>query len=158
MTFIPARRNTSPKPLDFHQAYSLNWDASISLPHQMNRLFLVILVLFFCSVGFHPKNARAQCVLSGLIRDAHTKQALWGVGIQSSDGRGGISDREGKFSWNFLTDTSVSLKFSFLGYEAQQTTIQKPCSERIPLDIQLRPQNQELNPIIVTAGRSEQGF
>ena len=122
----------------------------------MNRLFLVILVLFFCSVGFHPKNARAQCVLSGLIRDAHTKQALWGVGIQSSDGRGGISDREGKFSWNFLTDSSVSLKFSFLGYEAQQITIQKPCSERIPLDIQLRPQNQELNPIIVTAGRTEQ--
>lgn len=98
----------------------------------------------------------AQCVLNGQIRDAQTKKAIWGVGIQSTDGRGIISDTAGKFSWHLSTDTSITLKFTFLGYEAQQITLKRPCSERMPLDIQLATQNQELNPIVVTAGRSEQ--
>ncbi len=122
----------------------------------MNRFLLYKLVPLLCLFGLLPDHALSQCVLSGQIRDAQTKQTLWGVGIQSTDGSGMISDAEGKFSWKLVQDTVTTFKFTFLGYETQEIRIQRPCSEGKPLDIQLRPKNQELNPIVVTAGRMEQ--
>jgi len=121
----------------------------------MNRLPLLKIIHVFSLLTLLPECSHAQCVLRGQIRDALTRQGLWGVAIQT-DGGGVISNAEGEFSWSLPKDTSITLQFTFLGYEPLQITILRPCAERLPLDIQLRPQNQELNPVIVTAGRQEQ--
>ena len=122
----------------------------------MNRLTLLGIFNIFCLKALIPVHAQAQCILSGQIRDAHTQQPLWGVAVRSDDGKGLISDTQGKFGWNVQKDTSTSLQFTFLGYEPLQISIKRPCREQMPIIIQLKPKNQELNPVIVTAGRSEQ--
>lgn len=121
------------------------------------RTLLATIVLVCAALTTFPTyKAGAQCVLQGRVRDQQSGQPLWGVSINAGNGIGGMSDEKGLFQLNFLSDTAITLKLTFLGYEPVSQTIPRPCGEVLPIDIAMKPYAHELNPIVVTAGRQEQ--
>jgi hypothetical protein len=89
-----------------------------------------ILIFLVCSNLAFPQ---AQYV-NGIVRDAHTGESLIGANILYGEGKGTVTDFEGKFRIQ-LEPGNYSLQVSYVGYETQVKNI--TVSDR-PLMLEIR--------------------
>jgi len=106
----------------------------------------IILVILF--TGILPVNADEipqQQVVTGIITDSETGEAMPGVNIQvKGSAIGAISDASGRFSLS-VPDREATLVFSFVGYVSQEI----PLNGRTTLDVVLVTELRGLEEVVV---------
>lgn len=86
----------------------------------MSRFFFISLFFLF----HFSFNLLAQTI-SGFVKDARTKEPLVGVNIVVVGSKfGTVTDAKGQFSLTLSNKTNNKLKFSFVGYQSQEATIE----------------------------------
>src|SRR5699024_6925576 len=94
-----------------------------------------------------------QQAISGTVRDAQSGETMPGVNVfvTSNPSTGTSTDENGAYSLT-VADDADSLSFSFVGYQSQQVAI----NGRSTIDIQLQPEIQAFDEMVVTAFGVEQ--
>src|SRR5699024_6912089 len=89
-----------------------------------------------------------QQEISGTVRDAQTGETMPGVNVfvTSNPSTGTSTDESGAYRLK-VSDDADSLSFSFVGYQSQQVAI----SGRSTIDVQLQPEVQAFEDVVVTA-------
>ncbi|MEE4214836.1 MAG: TonB-dependent receptor [Bacteroidales bacterium] len=116
------------------------------------RSCITLLVFFFCSYAFA---GASDCIIRGRVYDATTKESLPGVNIIYGINKGTTSDSEGKFVLRVSPGRTV-VTFRFVGYSPLTKTFNLSANDTVDIDILLNPLVNEINEIVITAGRSEQ--
>ena len=91
----------------------------------------------------------------GRVYDAGTGESLPGVNIIYGSGLGTSSDSEGNFIISVAPGKTV-VAFRFIGYRPLTKTFRLSESDTVDIDILLEPLVQEINEVVISAGRSEQ--
>ena len=93
--------------------------------------------------------------ISGRITDKSLNEELIGVNIILENGNGTATDVFGKYKLKTEEGTQT-ITFRYIGYEdvIKEITIRK--GENKVLNISLKPTSEQLNTIVVSAGRFEQ--
>ncbi|MGM0667821.1 MAG: TonB-dependent receptor, partial [Bacteroidota bacterium] len=97
----------------------------------------------------------SDCIIRGRVYDASTKESLPGVNITYGSSQGTTSDSEGKFVLRVSPGRTV-VTFRFVGYNPLTKTFNLSANDTVDIDILLNPRVNEINEIVITAGRSEQ--
>ncbi|MEJ8757229.1 TonB-dependent receptor [Pontibacter sp. H259] len=106
-----------------------------------------LLICAFCLLAL-CKTTFAQTLTQGQVIDALTKEPLYGVTVRATQSKTGtISGADGRFTLT-ATIQPDSLEFSYIGYAAQK----KPLNNSTVV-VQLRPSENQLNQVIVSASR-----
>lgn len=93
-----------------------------------NIYFFIFAILLCCVSGL----AQTKVTISGSIADATTGEPLQGASIYTTNGKyGDTSDSRGRFSFSAPTGSTISLEFSYVGYETQVKEIQATHNQRI---------------------------
>lgn len=100
--------------------------------------------------------AQTNCIVSGTLRDNLTGETLIGATVEAiGKGRGNISNEYGFYSITLpATGDSVSLKFSYIGYESTFRRVK--CSGNLKLDISLEPVGATITEVVVKANALEE--
>lgn len=116
------------------------------------RLLLTMLIGIFlmCSTTFAQK-----AFLSGKVIDSESKSGLPGVQVIDNQGNGTLTDSVGKFSFNVKAG-SIRITFKLFGYQTKNVPITIEEGKVMELDVQLSEQNEELETVVVSAGKYEQ--
>lgn len=115
---------------------------------QWSRFFrvgvLVASVLFF--MGLQGASAQ-QFTVEGTVLDAETGNPLPGVNVRAvGTQRGTATNVEGRFEMQ-VSDEEASLRFSFVGFQTKTVSV----DGRSEITVELQPQAQELEGVVVTA-------
>lgn len=109
------------------------------------RAYLIILSLLFCSVAF------AQNTVSGTVTDENN-QPLPGASIKvAGESTGTTTDAEGKFTIKPKKQPPLTLEISSVGHTKQLITV---TSYKQTIDVQLLPEDINLDEIVVSASRT----
>jgi len=94
-------------------------------------------------------------VLQGKVTDALTGEALIGVNVVISPGKGTATDVDGVYRLN-LAAGDHRITFSFLGYASRTEAVALTAGEQRQLDLKLSTAAAQLDMVVVTAGKFEQ--
>lgn len=111
------------------------------------------LLLLAALLALAPRHAHAQRhTISGTIADAQTGEALIGANIVAvSLDKGTASNTYGFYSLTLPRTDSLTVVFSYIGYQAQVKKIY--LTQDVELEVRLTPTNQVLDEISITADR-----
>ena len=115
----------------------------------MNKICCLLILIFLNSQLLNAQ------IINGKITDLNTKESLIGVNIISEDGSGTASDIDGEYQLK-LTEGNQKITFKYIGYEEITKTFNIAKNEILNLNIALSSISEELNTIVVSAGRFEQ--
>jgi hypothetical protein len=111
----------------------------------------VLLILLFPWVAI----AQNKFTMSGYVKDATDGEALIGATIYiSSLGTGATTNVYGFYSIT-LPEGSYEIDFSYIGYATQKKVIQLTQNNR--LDIELEAEGKQLQEVVITSEKEEQG-
>lgn len=96
-----------------------------------------------------------DATLSGKVTDAVTGEALIGVNVVYAAGKGVATDVDGAYSLP-LAAGEHRINFSFIGYTPRTETVTLGAGERRTLDVKLAIAANQLDAVVVSAGRFEQ--
>ncbi len=116
------------------------------------RFYISLLILFFCS--YAPIEAN-NCIIRGAVYDASTRESLPGVNIIYGIDQGTTTDSEGKFILSVSPGRTV-VTFRYVGYNPLTKSFNLSADDTVNIDILLNPIINEINEVVITAGRSEQ--
>lgn len=109
---------------------------------------LCLLLLLFCPPAFARESA-----IMGQVKDASSNEPLPGATVAAPDAQTGtITDDEGRYRL-VMPEGSHQLRFSYIGYTAQTTTIIVEMGSAVSVDIALAPETIALSAMTVTPGR-----
>lgn len=117
-----------------------------------------LLVLLFVLPSILFINAQeGKAIIKGVIKDQLTGEPIIGATAILSNGKGGVSDIDGKFT--ILTPPGAyKLKVKFIGYnEQEQSVTLTKDGEVLELEIALKEGNQ-LEDVVVSSGKYEQNI
>src|SRR5688572_29657584 len=114
--------------------------------------FKSLLIAMLCVFNGQAQDA---AVLMGLVRDAATKESLPGVNVVINGVGGAVTDSAGQYRLSVVPG-KVSVSFRFIGYAAQTRQLELAPREAKILNIDLAPESQTLNTVVVSAGKFEQ--
>jgi len=114
------------------------------------RISLVVCLFLIFSSG-----SAAQAVISGRVTDSQDREPLSGVYVIWGRGQGTATDTAGHYSFT-VGAGSVTIDFRFIGYGARSETVFVGAGDNIALDIELTPEAQSLDQVVVSADRMEQ--
>lgn len=117
----------------------------------MRRLLVYILLLV-------PAVAVGQGVLEGVVRDAAQGGVLEYVNV-GIEGRGGgtVTDARGRYRLEVATGDSVTVVYSFVGYEPVRRRVGLRGGRVLKLNVGLRPKSKELTEVEVTGEQTREG-
>ena len=115
----------------------------------MNKICSLLILIFLNSQLLNAQ------IINGKITDLNTKESLIGVNIISEEGSGTASDIDGEYQLK-LTEGNQKITFKYIGYEEITKTFNIAKNEILNLNIALSSTSEELNTIVVSAGRFEQ--
>lgn len=117
----------------------------MSLSLQVQRALAFVFLFFAFSAA-----AQEKYVLSGYVKDAATGETLIGaaVAVADSAGLGTVTNAYGFYSLELPAGTH-RLRFSYVGYAGQQTTV--TLNEASRLNIELAEESVELQEVVVKA-------
>ncbi|MGK6350210.1 TonB-dependent siderophore receptor [Parapedobacter sp. DT-150] len=116
-------------------------------------LLLVLLV-----AALHKNSYSQNPSLAGQVVSAANQQPLQGVTVRVSGISGGrVTNANGNFSFENLSNGQYTLTFSYLGYEATRITIALPSSNGTDLSVILKPIENQLQAVEII-GRKEQTY
>ena len=110
------------------------------------------ILLLVCIILFNTANSQ---IISGIIKDASSKEALIGVNIILDDGSGTSTDIYGKYQLK-IKDGEQKISFKYIGYETIINKISVEKDENKTLDVELYQSLEKLGTVVVSAGRFEQ--
>lgn len=114
-------------------------------------LWVLFLVVVKCAVAQHdqlPENDTAQIYISGIVKDAKTRQALpyTSVFIASCQ-KGGISNEDGQFAFDVPAKAcSDSVRFQYVGYETKMIPVSYFQKHRV---VYLKEKIEDLSEMVV---------
>ena len=114
--------------------------------------FKFLLIAMLCVFNGQAQDA---AVLMGLVRDAATKESLPGVNVVINGVGGAVTDSAGQYKLQVVPG-KVQVSFRFIGYAAQTRQFELAPREARILNIDLAPESQTLNTVVVSAGKFEQ--
>ena len=114
------------------------------------RIPLLILSIFICFSG-----ASQTGTISGKIVDANDKSPLIGVNILFGDNQGSTSNIDGDYNIS-LPSGKHYISFQYLGYQNYNLEINIEPDQIHNQDIYLKSASQELDLVVVSAGKFEQ--
>ncbi len=113
----------------------------------ITRWLLIILLMALSSTGLHAQ----QCV-GGQVLDGSSGYPLPGASIAVNPGQGVIAGRNGQFNLCGLQGDSVSISFSYIGYETVRITFRVGSSNIL---VTMQPETSEIETFVVTATRTD---
>lgn len=96
-----------------------------------------------------------EATLSGKVTDASNGEALIGVNVVYAPGRGVATDVNGAYTLT-LPAGAQRITFSFIGYTTYTESVTLAAGEQRKLDAKLAIAANQLDAVVVTAGRFEQ--
>jgi outer membrane receptor protein involved in Fe transport len=96
-----------------------------------------------------------EAAISGKVTDAVTGEALIGVNVIHAAGKGVATDIDGNYTLK-LPPGEYRLGFSFIGYTTRSETVVLAAGEQRVLDMKLAIAANQLDAVVVSAGRFEQ--
>lgn len=99
--------------------------------------------------------AAQDAVVLGRITDTRTGEALIGVNVTYEPGKGVASDADGRYRLS-LPAGEQTLTFSFIGYGTRTERVAVEAGAERVLDMKLAEAANQLDAVVVTAGRFEQ--
>ncbi len=118
----------------------------------MKKAHILILFTFTLALRLAAQNNIVE--ISSKINDSKTGEPLIGVSVViKSTLNGTITDTDGRFKLRTKLVYPFTLVVSYLGYEAQEFTVENPDQALI---INLNPQSIVTNDVVVTASRIEE--
>lgn len=99
--------------------------------------------------------AQDRAIIKGKVYDAVSMESLPGVNIIYGDNLGTTSDREGNFNFSTVPG-KIIVSFRFVGYSTVSKTIQINHGDTLSLNIGLIQAVNEINEIVISAGKKEQ--
>tara|TARA_B100000900_G_scaffold415788_1_gene447204 strand:+ start:12731 stop:15112 length:2382 start_codon:yes stop_codon:yes gene_type:complete len=115
----------------------------------MNKNYYLFIIIFF---AIQSLNAQ---IIKGTITDQNTNESLIGVNIISENGLGVATDIDGKYQLK-LSEGKQKISFKYIGYDEIIKTFELAKNEVLEMNITLSPISEQLNTIVVSAGRFEQ--
>jgi TonB-linked SusC/RagA family outer membrane protein len=118
---------------------------------------LIPSVVFGLALLLLPGLAWAQQgTVTGTITDAEAEEPLPGATVQILDtGAGAAADEEGQYRFTEVPAGENTLRVSFVGYEAEERTINVPAGGTARVNFQLQPSTAALEEVTVSAYRPE---
>lgn len=115
--------------------------------------FRHLLIFFPLFLSFFAYGQTA--VVKGVVRDSVSADPLVGVVVSVGTSTGAVTDASGNFLLR-LEPGSYSLRFRYTGYVEQNLPLTLTAGQTEQLDIALVSTTQQLNILVVSAGRYEQ--
>ncbi len=112
-------------------------------------LFLIITIVYV------SVSSGQQAVIKGTVVDDQTLEAMDGVHVILGDGRGTVTDRNGRYLIKVSPGMLVML-FHYVGYKTQKEDLTVKAHDTVRLDIMLVSEVSEIDEIVVSPGRSAQ--
>jgi iron complex outermembrane receptor protein len=100
-------------------------------------------------------NTFAQTTVSGRVTDSQNGEPLAGVYVIWGKASGTSTDSGGNYTFTASPGT-LSVDFRFIGYKSKTENITVAGGEHVTLDVELEPEAQSLDQIVVSADRIEQ--
>ncbi len=112
----------------------------------MCKSILVFLSLFISTTLFAQKGR-----ITGCITDGQTKEALFGVTVQVENSSiGAITDFEGKYIINGLSEGSYNLQISYISYETKKIkSIAVKAGQNAQINVSLMPADIKMKEVVV---------
>jgi iron complex outermembrane receptor protein len=128
----------------------------ILVNYKILNLKSVLLILIAFIFNLHNNAIAQQINISGKITDAVSGESLPGVSvITSSNNVGAISGENGNYKLELNPGTHTII-FKSIGYAEAQRTITLNEGQSLVLDQKMTPTQQEMQTIVVSAGKHEQ--
>jgi outer membrane receptor protein involved in Fe transport len=112
---------------------------------------LIYTLILLCCVG---SASWAQNLIRGTVSDSKTGELIIGAVIRNKEGNGAVTDLNGVFTINSNTPNDT-LRITMIGYEEFKHAV-RPSDINNPLVIQLRPSENQLHVVVVSAGKFAQ--
>ena len=113
--------------------------------------FLITTAFFLLFPGI----LHAQNVVKGRVSDRQSGEALPEVYVIYGKGLGTIADENGSYS--FMPEPgTITVEFKYVGYRSQTRVITVTAGEVYELDVEMEPEAQLIDQIVVSADRMEQ--
>lgn len=120
----------------------------------MNKNFLMATLLCMLSTFM----AYGQNTISFKILDKESKQPMVGATVYAGENQGAIADAEGLATISGITETSIKVRISFVGYEAQELSFSFPLTQSLPIEVLLGHHDEEMEDVVVTATRTSRSI
>lgn len=114
------------------------------------RFTFSFLFITLASIGFSQKST-----LQGTIKDSKTNELLIGISVFNENNRGEITNSNGYYSFG-MTSGKHTITFSSIGYETKKIEVELKNNEVTTINISLSPTTNELDAVVITAGKFEQ--
>jgi iron complex outermembrane receptor protein len=115
----------------------------------MNNIYYFFIIIFFTAQSLNAQ------IIKGTITDQNTNESLIGVNIISENGLGVATDIDGKYQLK-LGEGKQKITFKYIGYDEIIKTFDLAKNEILEMNIALSPISEQLNTVVVSAGRFEQ--
>jgi len=116
----------------------------------MKKLFSIVFVLFLGTSLF------AQTTVTGLVKDAKSREALPGVSIKVvGKSLGTVTDFDGKFTLKVSQNVPFKLEVSYVGFTTKTIDVSK---NNMNLNIVLDESNNRLDEVVVSASRTPESI
>jgi outer membrane cobalamin receptor len=116
------------------------------------KLGFLITTAFFL---LFPVILHAQNVVKGRVSDRQSGEPLPGVYVIYGKGLGTVADENGSYS--FMPEPgTITVEFKYVGYRSQTRVITVTAGEVYELDVEMEPEAQLIDQIVVSADRMEQ--
>jgi iron complex outermembrane receptor protein len=94
-------------------------------------------------------------LLKGTVRDSITNEALIGVNVVYAPGKGTATDVNGAYALT-LPSGSQTITYSFVGYQPLTVRLNLPVAASVTRDVRLKVAANQLDMVVVSAGKFEQ--
>lgn len=114
-----------------------------------NVVFTAMLLMVGITAAWAQKG-----IVTGVVSEKETGETLIGVNIVTEKSTGTVTDADGKYELELEPGKHI-LKFSFLSFRAESRTVNIKAGETVTLDLQMEPDNQQLDIVVVTGSAYE---
>lgn len=122
----------------------------MAVPTGMKKIFWILTILLL--IG---KTQAQMAVLQGVVRNAANDQSIPGVTVFVSNGTGMVTDSTGSYRIEIVPG-KYTVKYSMLGFRPMEQNVELNSSEVKIINVDLHEDNQELDIVVISAGKFEQ--
>lgn len=123
----------------------------------MRQIIKIILFIFNISI-FTSLSLNAQDnigTIKGVVLTADQQPAAYVTVVIKGTKRSTITDEDGKFTFARLLPAAYVLEVSLTGYEVVTQTVQLNAGATLPISIQLKATEKQLEEVVITGGRNK---